>query len=70
MSKLADLTCKIMRKFLFPRAIVSMHTYNTRCKPRKSNKKERFCKSFFHFQIFNTFGNLVIDFGISLKIFF
>ena len=30
MSKIADLTCKIMRKFFYPRTVVSIYIYNTR----------------------------------------
>ena len=31
------------------------------------NKKARFQVNFFYFKIFETFGNLEIDFGISFK---
>ena len=29
MSKIAELTCKIMRKFFFPRTVAPMYVYNT-----------------------------------------
>ena len=40
---------------------------NCKNSDRRITKKQDFGKNFFHFQVFQAFGNSEIDFGISLK---